>query len=247
MKKAILVVSFGTSYRDTLEKTIGSVERDLKKAFGYEVRRAFTSGMIINKLLSRDGIKTDTVEEALQRLINEGFDEAVCVVTHIINGFEYDKVTKITDSFKDKIKISVTRPLVSLTEDYGDIIDALGSEFSKDKLYILMGHGTEHFSNAVYPALRYHLGIRGLDNVYVGTVEGFPTLDDIMDEMKETDKKQVVLMPFMLVAGDHANNDMVEWKEKLSDAGFEAECVMKGLGEYKNIRDIYIKRASEFI
>ncbi len=247
MKKAILVVSFGTSYPDTLKNTIGALEEDIRAEFkDFKVQRAFTSGKIIKKLIERDGVKTDTVEEALTRLVNEGFDEVICTVTHIINGFEYDKVTETAARFADKIKIRVTRPLISLTKDYDDIIDALHGMFDKDKIYVLMGHGTEHFANSVYPALRYHLILRGYTNVYVGTVEGFPSIDDVIKEIGETAEKRVVLMPFMLVAGDHANNDMaVEWKKRLNDAGFDTECVIKGLGEYESVRRLYIKRVSE--
>lgn len=244
MKKAILVVSFGTSYHDTLEKTIGAIENEIRGEFPeYEVRRAFTSNMIIKKLMERDGIETDTVQSALEKLISDGFNEVICLVTHIINGFEYDKVTETAKRFSDKVKIRVTRPLVSVTGDYNDIIDAVKDAFPKDKLCILMGHGTEHFANSVYPALRYCLNIRGFKNVYIGTVEGFPSLEDVIFEISGSPLRSAVLMPFMLVAGDHANNDMaVEWRDALQRAGFKTECVMKGLGEYKSVRRLYVKR-----
>lgn len=249
MKKAILVVSFGTSYPEPLRKTIGAVEDDMRRAFiKYKVCRAFTSGVIIKKLKERDGIETDTVASALERLISDGFDEVICVVTHIISGFEYDKVTEAVKVFSDKIKIHITRPLLSLTADYGDLIDAIKDEFPKESLCVLMGHGTEHFSNAVYPALKYHLDIRGFKNVYIGTVEGFPSLYDVIGEIKDSPIKKAVLMPLMLVAGDHANNDMAsEWKTALENIGFETECVMKGLGEYESIRKLYVERARECI
>lgn len=109
-----------------------------------------------------------------------------------------------------------------------------------------MGHGTEHFANAAYPALDYHFKADGFDNVYVGTVEGFPELGNIIDEIKKQECRNAVLMPFMLVAGDHAINDMaVEWKEALEAEGFSVECIMRGLGEYKGIRNLYIKRVED--
>lgn len=247
MKKAILVISFGTSYRETLERTIGAVEEDIRRAYPkYEVRRAFTSGMIIKKLRERDGVETDTVSDALEKLVNEGFGEVICAVTHIINGFEYDKIIKSAKIFSDRINIKITRPLVSLTEDYAEVIKAIGHIFDNDKIYILMGHGTEHFANAAYPALDYHFKTDGFDNVYVGTVEGFPELGNIIDEIKKQECRNAVLMPFMLVAGDHAINDMaVEWKEALEAEGFSVECIMRGLGEYKGIRNLYIKRVED--
>lgn len=245
IKKAILVISFGTSYPDTLKKTIGAVENDIRGAYpDYEVRRAFTSSMIIKKLRERDGVETDTVQTALEKLRNEGFTEVICAVTHIINGFEYDKIVRTVSNFEMNIKI--TRPLVSVTEDYSDIIEAIKDVFSRDKLYILMGHGTEHFANAVYPAMDYHLKLHGLDNVFMGTVEGFPELENVMSKIRGGKFLKVVLMPFMLVAGDHANNDMaVEWKDMLEKEGFEVECVMKGLGEYESVRKLYVKRIKE--
>lgn len=249
MKKAILVVSFGTSHLDTLKKTIGAVEEDICRAFSeYEVRRAFTSQVIINKLCEQYKIKTDNVESAFIKLIAEGFDEVICAVTHIINGFEYDKVTEIAGRFSDRIKIFVTRPLVSLTEDYSNIIDALNDEFPQNKHCVLMGHGTEHFSNAVYPALKYHLDLKGFNNVHIGTVEGFPGLCDVISEMQNSPIKKAVLMPFMFVAGDHAKNDMaVDWRETLENHGFEVECVMKGLGEYKAVRELYVMRIRQIL
>ncbi len=247
MKKAILVISFGTSYPDTLQKTIAAVENDIKSTFpDYEVRRAFTSELVIKKIRSRDGIETDTVTSALNRLIRDGFSEVICSVTHLINGFEYDKIIAAASAFKDKINIKITRPLISLTSDYTDIINAVSDLFTDDKIYILMGHGTEHFANAVYPALDYHLKALGFNNVFVATVEGYPELKTVLDMIRLDSRKNVVLMPFMLVAGDHANNDMsVEWKRVLVNNGYNVECIMKGLGEYKKVRQLYTKHINE--
>ncbi|MCC8170086.1 MAG: sirohydrochlorin cobaltochelatase [Oscillospiraceae bacterium] len=249
MGKAILVVSFGTSYEDTLKKTIAAIEDDIRAAYpDYEVRRAFTSGKIIKKIRERDGVEIDTVQSALEKLVRDGFKEVICAVTHIINGFEYDKITAAASEFSDKLNIKITRPLISITEDYEDIIEAVSENFKPDKLYVLMGHGTEHFANAAYPALDYHFKSRGFDNVFVATVEGFPSMQNVMDEIKADSRKRLVLMPLMLVAGDHANNDMADdWRRAFSEVGFEVECVMRGFGEYEKVRGLYIKRIEEKI
>ena len=123
MKTAILVISFGTSHRDTLEKTIGAVEKKLKYEFKTDVFRAFTSGMIIKKLRERDGIEIDTVDEALKKLYKSGYTDIFCVPTHIMCGIEYDKACRMIEKFNDKMKIRISRPLVTETSDYYNIVD----------------------------------------------------------------------------------------------------------------------------
>ena len=219
MKTAILVISFGTSHRDTLEKTIGAVEKKLKYEFKTDVFRAFTSGMIIKKLRERDGIEIDTVDEALEKLYKSGYTDIFCVPTHIMCGIEYDKACRMIEKFNDKMKIRISRPLVTETSDYYNIVDIFKHRLTdKNRLYIFMGHGSDHFANAAYPALDYHFKNADMNNVFVGTVEGFPDLETVMSHATKTDIKNVTLLPFMLVCGDHAKNDMaVEWKEEFEN------------------------------
>ena len=140
-KKAILVVSFGTSYADTREKTIGAIEEDFRSAFpDYTVRRAFTSGMIIKKLRERDGIEIDTVDEALEKLYKSGYTDIFCVPTHIMCGIEYDKACRMIEKFNDKMKIRISRPLVTETSDYYNIVDIFKHRLTdKNRLYVFMG------------------------------------------------------------------------------------------------------------
>ena len=241
MKTAILVISFGTSHRDTLEKTIGAVEKKLKYEFKTDIFRAFTSGMIIKKLRERDGIEIDTVDEALDKLYKSGYTDIFCVPTHIMCGIEYDKACRMIEKFNDKMKIRISRPLVTETSDYYNIVDIFKHRLTdKNRLYVFMGHGSDHFANAAYPALDYHFKNADMNNVFVGTVEGFPDLETVIPHAMKTDTKNVTLLPFMLVCGDHAKNDMaVEWKEEFENNGFNVECDLTGLGEIKEIQNMY--------
>lgn len=243
MKKAILVISFGTSHLDTLKKTINVLEEKIKNKFNVDVYRAFTSGMIIKKLKERDGIEIDTVDTALSKLFDNGYTDIFCVPTHIINGTEYDKACEMIAKFKLKLNIKISRPLISVTDDYFEIANIFSKRLTnQNRLYIFMGHGSEHFANAAYPALDYHFKNIGMDNVFVGTVEGFPTLETIITHAKYTKITDVTLLPLMLVCGDHAKNDMaVEWKNEFEKNGFIVSCELTGLGEIPEIQNMYIK------
>ena len=239
MKKAILAVSFGTTHTDTLEKAIASTERDIFAAFpDHEPLRAFTSRMIISALNKR-GIHIPSEEEAFAAL--KDHDEVITVPTHIINGFEYEKVLAAAKQCGGTVKIS--RPLISLSADYDAFIRAMAPVFSeKGTQYVLMGHGSEHFADSMYAAMDYRLKASGFDNVHIATVEGYPPFELVAERIKNA--KKAVLMPMMLVAGDHAKNDMLlGWKPKLESLGIKTECIMKGLGEYPEIRKIYAEHA----
>lgn len=247
MKKAILTISFGTSYTDTLEKTIGAVEQKIRQEFKTEVFRAFTSSVIINKLRERDGIEIDTVKSALEKLYLQGYTDIFCVPTHIMNGAEYDKACAMINEFMDKMNIRISRPLISKTEDYFEIVNIFSKKLTDKKcLYIFMGHGSEHFANSLYSALDYHFKNAGMDNVFVGTVEGFPDLETVINRAKENGIKNVILRPLMLVSGDHVRNDMaVEWKEEFEKNGFDVECDFTGLGEIEEIQNMYCEHLQD--
>ncbi len=251
-KKAILVVSFGTSYNDSREKTIGAVENKITEAFpDYEVRRAFTSGMIINKLKDRDGLEIDNVEQAMQKLYDEGFGKVVVQPTHIMNGYEYDEMKEAVKPFEAKFSsLSYGTPLLNDDKDYEEAIKAVMSEIpeteDKDSAVVFMGHGTDHPANSAYAKLNDKLKEMGYDNVFVGTVESTPDFDDVLEEVNNSGAKKVVLYPFMIVAGDHANNDMAgdeedSWKTMFKKEGYETIPVIKGLGEYEGIRNLFVE------
>ena len=256
-KKAILVASFGTSHEDTREKTIGAIEKDIAAAYpDYEIRRAFTSGMILKVLANRDNLHIDNVKEAMERLVEEGFEEVFVQPTHVIPGDEYDDMVYEVMEFSGKIeKLSIGMPLLYSTEDCGAVIRAVVDQVpelkEKDAL-VLMGHGSEHPINAVYAALDYQFKQLGYSNVFVGTVEAYPDIEIVAEQVESFHPNKIILMPLMVVAGDHAVNDMAgedddSWKSVFEKAGYQVECILRGLGEFQSIRDIYLEHIAQGI
>jgi sirohydrochlorin cobaltochelatase len=253
--RAILVVSFGTSYNDNRSKTIGAIERAICEAYrdSWEVRRAFTSRMIIKKLAERDGKKIDYVTDALERLAADGVRTVVVQPTHIMNGEEYDDIVEVVDEYRSRFdKVVMGKPLLTTLEDYEDVIAAIETDLvpaaeevaGKGCSIVLAGHGSVHFANATYSQLQLMLMTTGPNDIFVTTVEGFPEYDDTIVLMEGAAKK-VVLFPFMVVAGDHANNDIAgddedSLKSVLTSEGYEVHCVVKGLGEFKAFRDLFL-------
>lgn len=256
-RKALLVVSFGTSHAETREKTIGAIERDIAASFPeYEVRRAFTSGMILKVLEKRDGIVIDNVTEAMNRLADDGFREVLVQPTHVIPGDEYNDMVKAVAEFRDQFdEITIGTPLLYRTEDYQKVILAVIEQFPdlpEKAALVLMGHGTGHPINAAYAALDYQIKDMGYKNVFVGTVEGYPDLETVLRQVEAYRPEKVILLPLMVVAGDHAINDMAgeeedSWKNVFEKAGFEVSCVLKGLGELQPIRGIYLEHVAQAI
>jgi len=249
--KAILVVSFGTSFHGTREKTIDRIEADIAEAFPeYRIYRAWTSKQIIAKLMRRDGRKIMTVEEALCAMEADGITQLIVQPTHMINGIENDRmkedVQKHSASFE---RIAFGDPLLTSTEDNEKAIRAAMEEFpdlGEDEALVFMGHGTPHSANAIYAALDDTFKDLGYSQVFLGTVEAYPSLDTLLRRVGERRPRKVYLAPFMVVAGDHAIHDMSgedgdSWKSRFEKAGFFVDCVMRGLGEYEGIRRIYVE------
>lgn len=249
--QAILVVSFGTSYNDSREKTIGAIEDAIAEEFpDYEVRRAFTSQIIIDKLKERDQLEIDNVQEALDRAVSDGIKTLIVQPTHLMGGYEYTDLKDELAEYESKFeKVVLAEPLLTSDEDFDAVADAIveatASYDDGETAVCFMGHGTEADSNGVYAKLQEVLTAGGHDAYYIGTVEASPTLEDVMAAMKDRGYAKVVLEPLMVVAGDHANNDMAgeeedSWKSQLEAAGYGVECVLKGLGELETIQDIYV-------
>jgi sirohydrochlorin cobaltochelatase len=264
VKKAILVVSFGTTYADTRKLTIEAVQNRIKAAFpGYEVRQAFTSRIIIKTLADRDGIKIDTEKQALDRLKTEGYTEVAVQPLHIEAGEEYTKLLKVVAGYEQAFaKIALGRPLLYYTgqegakpDDYLIAIKALQQQLpklGKDDAVALMGHGGVNPANAAYAALQLKLEDAGLKKVFVFTVEGYPTVENLKAKLKRDKVKKVTLVPLMLVAGDHATNDMAgaepdSFQSQLRQAGFRVESRVHGLGENPVIQDIYVQHVKDAI
>ncbi|QDR79068.1 sirohydrochlorin cobaltochelatase [Sporomusa termitida] len=264
-KKAILVVSFGTTYHDTLKATIEAVENKIQAEFpDYEVRRAFSSRIIIKRLAERDGIKIDTEKQALDRLKAEGFTEVIVQPMQITAGEEYELIKSAVahaQAAKTFEKLTIGRPLLyymgqeDTTDDYQAVVEALATQYpklKKNEAVLLLGHGGLHPATATYPALQEKLQDAGYKNVYVYTVEGYPTLEGTIDKLKANKVKKVTLMPLMLVAGDHAVNDMAgdesdSHKTQLIAAGIKVDTYIHGLGENEKIQDIYVQHIKDAI
>lgn len=249
---AILVVSFGTSYNDSREITIGAIENAIQEAYPeYEVRRAFTSQIIIDKLAERDGLEIDNVTEALDRAVADGIKNLIVQPTHLMDGLEYtDLVDELAEYEEDFEQIVVGDPLLTSEEDYTKVITAITdatAEYDDGQTAIVfMGHGTEAESNHIYADMQEKLTAAGFENYFVGTVEATPSLDDIVAALSaKGNYTKVILEPLMVVAGDHANNDMAgdeedSWKTALEAEGYEVECLIHGLGENEAIQQIYV-------
>lgn len=254
-KKALLVISFGTSFEETRKKTIEATEKQLQEAYpDYDFFRAFTSRMIINKLKKRDNEIVDLPTEALQKLKDAGYEEVICQTTHIINGYEYDITLKELKAFENDFKtLKLGKPLLTSVEDYNRTADIMMKELPELKTgeaLVLMGHGSDHHANSTYPCMDYIFKHKGYKDVYVGTVEGFPELEDIIPQLKEKAYQKIILVPFMLVAGDHARNDMASdeedsWKTQLLNENFEVQTIIQGMGEYKEIRELFLEHLNQ--
>lgn len=253
-EKELLVVSFGTSYNDSRRLTIGAIETALAEAFpDWSVRRAFTSQIIIDRVRERDGVEIDNVKAALDRAVDNGVKTLVVQPTHLMDGLEYtdlvDELAQYTDAFEH---IAVGAPLLTSDGDFQAVADAITQATAQyddgDTAICFMGHGTEAESNRIYGEMQQVLEAAGHDRYYVGTVEAEPTLEDVLAGVKDSGAHRVVLQPLMIVAGDHANNDMAgdeegSWKHAFQDAGYEVECVLKGLGELEAIQQLFAAHA----
>lgn len=249
-KKAILVVSFGTTYQQTREKTIGAIEAKIKGTFpDFVVRRAFTSGMVVSQL-RKEEIFIDTVEEAVEKLAAEGFHTLICQPTHIINGLEFERILRIKQQYEHRFEsFYLGRPLLSSPEDYTILVSVINKEvlpiLRKEEAFLFMGHGTTHFANSAYAALSYQFLLAGMNRVLLATVESKPSLQDVIHQLQKLSVKKVFLAPLMVVAGEHAYRDMAgsdrnSWINILNEAGFKVEIMIKGLGEYPGIQEIYV-------
>ena len=256
MRQALLVVSFGTSYNDNRAATIGAVESAMETAFpDYAVRRGFTANIIIEHVQRRDGVVIDDVNEALDRAKANGVKNLLVQPTHLMNGYEYgDLVKDLEKRAGDFESVKIGAPLLTTDEDFAVVaqamVDAAAGHDDGKTAVCYMGHGTEAASNGIYARMQKHLSDSGHDNFFVGTVEAEPTAEDLVKLVKAGGYEKVVLRPMMIVAGDHANNDMAgddedSWKSVFTAAGFQVECEINGLGELEAIQQLLIDHAKE--
>ena len=257
-EKELLVVSFGTSYNDSRRLTIGAIEQKLQAGMpDWSVRRAFTSQIIIDHVKSRDGEVIDNVGEALQRAIDNGVKILAVQPTHLMAGFEYtdlkNELAEYADAFE---QIILCEPLLTGDGDFTAVAEAITEATAQhddgETAICFMGHGTEADSNAVYAKMQTVLSEMGKENYYVGTVEAEPSVEDVLAAVQAGSYRKVVLRPLMIVAGDHANNDMAgddedSWKSVFEAAGYEVECVVEGLGQLEAIQELILAHTAEAI
>lgn len=260
-KDAILVTSFGTTFKETREATINATVKAIETANpNTKVVLAFTSHIIIDRIKANEGIAIPTPEEALKELKADGYTRIAITSLNIIPGIEYDYSNAVYNGYKGQFKkMSYGTPLMYFmgqegqTDEVAETIAAVSTQFPKTKkneAILLMAHGTPHPSNAYYSVMQNRLNEAGFDNVYIYSVEGWPHLDTIIPLLKAKGVKKVTLMPFMMVAGDHANNDMAgdeddSHKTILQKEGFKVDTYLHGLGENTQIRKLFVDRANE--
>ena len=241
MKKAILVTSFGTSHKDTREKCLDVIENEVREKYGNEkVERAYTSGIIRRIVEKKEGIHIYDQKEGLEALKNKGYNEIITMSLHILGGIEYSKLSNEYGK--------VTEPLLKAEEDYLKIVNnEKFNDLEGNDAIIFMGHGSESAADVTYQRLQEEYIKAGKNNIFIATVEGKVTIEDVIEKLKKTDYKKILLKPFMIVAGDHAKNDMASdeedsWKTVLQNEGYEVTPVLKGMGEYKFIRDMFMEK-----
>ena len=269
----LLVVSFGTSFNDSRAEDIGGIEKALQKAYpDWSVRRAFTAQIIINHVQARDGEKIDNMDQALQRAVDNGVKNLIVQPTHLMHGAEYDELSEAVASYSDKFEsVSIAEPLLgevgsaddSVNSDKEAVAKAVTADAVKTAGYesldaakedgtafVFMGHGTSHTAKISYSQMQNQMNALGYDNVFIGTVEGEPedtACEAVIEKIQEAGYKKVILRPLMVVAGDHANNDMAgddddSWKSQFEASGvFDSiETQIAGLGQIPVIQDLYV-------
>ena len=269
----LLVVSFGTSFNDSRAEDVKGIEDALAKAYpDWSVRRAFTAQIIINHVEARDSENIDNMQQALDRAVENGVKNLVVQPTHLMHGAEYDEMTEAINGYKDKFEsVAIAEPMLGevgddatvINDDKKAVAQAITDEACKEAgfdsmdaaaeagtAFVFMGHGTSHTANVTYDQMQTQMEDLGFKNAFIGTVEGKPedtACDKVIEKVKEAGYKNVVLRPLMVVAGDHANNDMAgddedSWKSQFVASGnFEnVDCQIEGLGRIEAVEQIYV-------
>ena len=269
----LLVVSFGTSFNDSRVKDIKGIEDALQAAYpDWSVRRAFTAQIIINHVQARDGEKIDNMQQAMDRAVENGVKNLVVQPTHLMHGAEYDEMMEMIDTYRDKFEsVAVAEPLLGevgsdatiINQDKEDVAKAVTAAAVKEAGYdsldaaaadkvafVFMGHGTSHTAKVSYSQMQTTMQTLGYDNVFIGTVEGKPeetACENVIEAVKAAGYTKVILRPLMVVAGDHANNDMAgedadSWLSQFKASGaFDSiDCQIAGLGEIEDVQKLYV-------
>ena len=274
----ILVVSFGTSFNDSRVEDIGGIEKAIAAANpDYSVRRAFTAQIIINHIQARDGEKIDNVDQALTRAVDNGVKNLVIQPTHLMHGAEYDELVETVNKYADSFEtVKISEPLLGevgadatiINEDKQTVakeitnaalleagFESLEKAADEQTAFVFMGHGTSHAAKVTYSQMQTQMNELGYKNVFVGTVEGEPeetSCENVIAAVQEAGYTKVILRPLMVVAGDHANNDMAgddedSWKSMFEAAGLSVDCQIAGLGRIENVEALYVQHTADAI
>ncbi len=276
----LLVVSFGTSFNDSRAQDIKGIEDKLQEAYpDWSVRRAFTAQIIINHVEARDNEVIDNMQQALDRAVANGVKNLVVQPTHLMHGAEYDEMTEAIDGYKDKFEsVAIAEPMLGEVGDDATVInddkkavaqaitdeackiagyDSMEAAAEDGTAFVFMGHGTSHTANVTYDQMQTQMEDLGFTNAFIGTVEGEPEDTEcqaVIEKVKEAGFKKVVLRPLMVVAGDHANNDMAgddddSWKSQFEASGaFDSiDCQIEGLGRIEAVEDLYVEHTKAAI
>ena len=276
----LLVVSFGTSFNDSRAEDIKGIEDALAEAYpDWSVRRAFTAQIIINHVEARDDEAIDNMQQALDRAVDNGVKNLVVQPTHLMHGAEYDEMVEAIDGYKDKFEsVAIAEPMLGevgddatvINDDKKAVAQAITDEACKEAgfddmqaaadagtAFVFMGHGTSHTANVTYDQMQTQMNDLGFTNAFIGTVEGEPedtACEAVIEKVKEAGYKNVILRPLMVVAGDHANNDMAgddddSWKSQFEASGdFDSvDCQIAGLGRIEAVEDLYVEHTKAAI
>ena len=267
----LLVVSFGTSYNDSRAADIKGIEDALQAAYpDWSVRRAFTAQIIINHVQARDGEKIDNMTQALDRAVANGVKNLVVQPTHLMHGAEYDEMCEAIEEYRDQFaSVAIAEPMLGEVGSDATVINAdkeavakaitaaavsdagfesLDAAKDAGTAFVFMGHGTAHVAKVTYSQMQTQMQQLGYENVFIGTVEGEPeetSAEAVIEAVRAAGYTNVILRPLMVVAGDHANNDMAgseedSWKTLFESAGFAVDCQIHGLGEIADVQALYI-------
>ena len=255
MKRAILVVSFGTTYPDTLRRTIEGVEAAIAQAFPeWDMYRAFTSEVVIRRLYQRDGVEIDTVAQAMERLTALGYTRVVVQSTHVLRAGEYEKMLSQLEPYRAQVQLSVGAPLLHGDGDYTAVADALPGwlpPMEEGEALVLMGHGSDQSDNGEYVRVEEILR-RKFQRIFIGTVEGEHGLETVKRRLAEFPEiRRILLAPLMVVAGKHVCLEMCggndSWEEQLKDCGYAVRCALRGMGECPAIRELFVEHCRQAI
>ena len=276
----ILVVSFGTSFNDSRATDIGGIEKAVAAAYpDWPVRRAFTAQIIINHVQARDGEKIDNMDQALERAVNNGVKNLIVQPTHLMHGAEYDELVEAVEKYKDKFEtVKISEPLLGEVGEDASVVnsdkeavakaiadaavkeagfDSMAAAAEEKTAFVFMGHGTSHTAKITYSQMQSQINDLGFENVFIGTVEGEPedtACEAVIEKVKEAGYTKVILRPLMIVAGDHANNDMAgddddSWKSMFNASGaFESvETQIEGLGRIADVEQLYVAHIADVL